>query len=325
MFSKDEVSFSLWLIFCAFLLILSGCASSTPTIHPTETAEILLTPFLSPTPSGTPNVQRSIAVTPTTLPTPTPTMMVYTIVEGDTILAIALRNGVSLEELQAANPEVNPRLLVVGSELVIPLGEIIPASPATATPIPINISSTECYLVSDGVWCFLLVKNERKRELENVTARVVLFDNLGKIIDEGSAISALNKLPAESEMPLAIFFPGSFSGETTADTAVISAQLVPRNDERYLNAWIEVDEIDLVDGGLQAIVSGTYGIPKKSSPGNITWIVGIAYDSDGNVVGVRKFEQFGLLEPGTNQEFSLDIFSVGPKIADVKTLVEIRP
>lgn len=241
------------------------------------------------------------------------------------MLAIALRNGISLEELQGVNPEVNPRLLIVGTELIIPLGEIIPTSPMTATPVPINIARTDCYVVLDGIWCFLLVKNDRSRELENLTARVILFDNDEDIIAEGVAISALNKLPAEGELPLVIFFPGSFSEEFTAITTVLSVQKVPKNDDRYLNAWLEVDEVELSEGGVQAGVKGIYGIPAKSLPGNITWIVATAYDDEGNVVGVRKVEHFSFLEPGASQEFSLDIFSVGPTIAEVKTMVEIRP
>jgi len=225
---------------------------------------------------------------------------VYTIVEGDTMLAIALRNGVSLEELQGANPEVNPRLLSVGTELIIPLGESIPASPMTATPVPIDIASTDCYVVPDGIWCFLLVKNERSRELENLSARVVLYDANGDIIAEGVAIAALNKIPVEGEIPLVTFFPGSFSGEITSLTSVLSVQRVPKNDDRYLNAWLEVDEMELAEGGLQASIKGIYGIPAKSMPGNIAWIVGTAYDDEGNVVGVRKIEYLGPLEPGTS-------------------------
>lgn len=316
---------ALWLGFSALLMTLSSCVSVPPSVQPTDSPEIFITSNVSPTPSATQPVRTSVAITPTHLPTPTPTPIVYTIVEGDTMLAIALQNGINLEELQGANPEVNPRLLVVGTELIIPLGEIIPSSPMTATPVPINIPSTDCHVLPDGMWCFLLVRNERSRELENLSAKVVLYNNDGEMVVEGVAIAALNKLPVEGENPLTVFFPGSFDGDFTSISTVQTVQLVPRNDDRYLNAWLEVDEIELVEGGLQAGVKGSYGIPAKSLPGNITWIVGIAYDSEGNVVGVRKIEYLGILEPGASQEFSLDIFSVGPMIAEVKTMVEIRP
>jgi LysM repeat protein len=314
-----------WFIFGSFLILFCSCASPPSTIQPTESLRIDLTPFIPSTPSATMPVRTSIVDTPTNLPTPTPTQIVYTIVEGDTMLAIALRNGISLEELQGANPEVNPRLLSVGTELIIPMGDSIPASPMTATPIPLDIAGTNCYIVPDGIWCFLLLKNDSSRELENLSARVVLYDIEGDIVAEGIATAALNKLPVEGEIPLVIFFPGSFTGEITPLATVLTVQRVPKDDDRYLHAWLEVDEIEMAEGGLQASVKGTYGIPTKSIPGSIAWIVGIAYDADGNVVGVRKIEHIDDIEPGASQEFLLDIFSVGPMINEVKTVIEIRP
>ena len=306
-------------------LILPGCNAPPAPAKPTASSEAVLTPFQSPTPSESYLVPSSAVATPTSLPTPTPTPIVYTIVEGDTMLGIALRNGISLEELQAANPEVNPRLLSVGTKLIIPLGEIIPPSPMTATPIPVDIAGTECYLVPDGISCFTLVKNERGRDLENLAARVLLYDDSGEIIAEGTAISALNKLPAGAKLPLIIFFPGSFSGYIRANASILSAQLVPKNDERYLNAWLEVEEIELAEEGLQAKIIGTYGLPKKSRPGSIIWIIGVAYDGNGNVVGVRKIEQFNPLVPGMSREFTLRVYSTGPKIAEVEAFIEILP
>jgi LysM repeat protein len=324
-FSKTTVIFTLCSVGGVVFMILSGCNASPTPAQPMASSDAVLTPFQSPTPSETHLVPLSAVATPTNLPTPTPTPIVYTIVKGDTMLGIALRNGISLEELQAANPEVNPRLLSVGTDLIIPLGEIIPSSPMTATPIPVDIAGTECYLVPDGSSCFTLVNNERGRDLENLTARVLLYDDSGGIIAEGTAISALNKLPAGAKLPLVIFFSGSFPGDIRANASILSAQLVPKNDGRYLNAWLEVEEIELAEESLQAKIIGTYGLPKKSRPGRIIWIVGVAYDGSGNVVGLRKIEQFSPLEPGMNQEFTIEVYSMGPNIAEIEAFIEIMP
>jgi hypothetical protein len=40
---------------------------------------------------------------------------------------------------------------------------------------------------------------------------------------------------------------------------------------------------------------------------------------------IGKFEEFDTLEPGASREFSLEIFSLGPAIAEVETFIEIRP
>ena len=161
---------------------ISACAESPLINGPAveDTAKVI--PYWTPTASQTPVQPEMLIETPTQHPTPTQTPVVYSIVEGDTMLAIAFRYGIRLEELQAANPDVNARLLVVGTELIIPLAEVIPSNPVTATPIPIEITDTNCYLVPDGIWCFVSVKNDRSRSLENLSARVVLQDRVGESI-----------------------------------------------------------------------------------------------------------------------------------------------
>lgn len=273
----------------------------------------------------TPEVKELDLVTPTRSPSATPTPMLYTIIEGDTMLGIALRHGISLEELQAANPEVNPRLLVVGTNLVIPLGEILPENPATATPLPIEVDRTNCYLEPDGIWCYVLVKNQRARALENLSAQVVLYDLAGEILTQGTAFGPLNFVAAGQEMPLVVFFPGRFPSDFTTTANIMTGYLVPKNDDRYLNAWLEVDQVGIIESGIQAEVVGSIGLPTKSQPGNLAWILVVAYDPAGNVVGIRKVEQLGQLEPGSSQPFETTVFSLGPAISEVKSFVEVRP
>lgn len=308
-----------------FFLGLAGCIAdeTVPPIAVTKTAELIQ--YSTPTPSQTPEIKLPSLNTPTQLPTPTPTPVVYTIIDGDTMLAIALRHRISLEELQSANPDVNARLLVVGTELIIPLGDIVPSQPITATPIPINITSTNCYVAPDGIWCFVSIKNDRTRALENISARVILSEESGEFLAERTAIGAINMLPVGEELPLIVFFPGRYPSEVIATATLLTVQPVPRNDDRYLNAWLEVDEIEISQEGMQAEAAGKIGLPVKSQPGNLSWILVVAYDSDGNVVGVRKTEQFGLFEPGSSREFKINVFSLESAISEVRAFVEVRP
>ncbi len=307
------------------LLGLGSCAQNQPSLTPSPTPPIDLIPYSSPTPKREPTRSVPIVLTPTNPPTPTPTPMTYTIVEGDTMLAIALRNGIDLEDLQSANPEINPRLLSVGTVLVIPLGEIIPAVPMTATPLPVPSSTPDCYAAPDGIWCFLVVTNDRSRPLENISARIVLYNQTGEMITDGIGIAALNLVPVEEAIPLVVFFPGIQTDEITALGELITAQTVPKNDDRYLNSWIEIKQVDLSDDSMQAEVIGSYGLPKKSSPGNLVWIVAIAYDAEGRVAGIRKIEEIKPFEPGESRDFSLIVYSLDPQIAEVKVFIEARP
>jgi LysM repeat protein len=84
--------------------------------------------------------------TPTTVPDPTveePAVETnHTIAAGDTLFALSLRYGVSIEAIIAANGLANPDDLEVGQVLVIPppgtevVAEPEPTDPATEEPAP---------------------------------------------------------------------------------------------------------------------------------------------------------------------------------------------
>jgi LysM repeat protein len=61
-------------------------------------------------------------------PTPAALGQTYTVQSGDIPLTIAEQFGISVEELLAANPGLDPTGLVVGQVIVIP--------PASPTPTP---------------------------------------------------------------------------------------------------------------------------------------------------------------------------------------------
>ena len=313
------------LVSAVLVWILTGCGVDRIVTPINATKPVSLVPYATPTASLTPENTPSTQENPTQLPTPTPTPMVYTIIEGDTMLAIAFRHGISLEELQSANPDVNARLLVLGTELIIPLGDVIPSNPVTPTPIPIQISDSNCYPAPDGVWCFVSIRNDRNRPLENISAQVVLQNSSGEYLVDGVAIGAINLLPVSEELPLVVFIPGRFPTDFSASTEILTVQLLPKNDERYLNAWLEVEQVEISKSGGRAQVAGSIGLPAKSQPGSQVWILVVAYDKEGNVVGIRKTEQFRSLDPGSSKEFDIEVFSLGSPIDEVDAFVEVRP
>ena len=71
----------------------------------------------SATPSPTPRPSRSIAPTPTPAPTPS----TYVIKAGDTLSNIATEHGLTLDQLLAANPDINdPNKIAEGQQIIIP-------------------------------------------------------------------------------------------------------------------------------------------------------------------------------------------------------------
>ena len=94
----------------------AGLLAETPTATPESAA--------SPTPSPTP--------TPAATPTPTPAPQTYTVQAGDTLLGIAERFGITVEDLQSKNELADPNNIFVGQKLQLPQpGERVQAdSPA---------------------------------------------------------------------------------------------------------------------------------------------------------------------------------------------------
>lgn len=112
-------------------------ANSTPAYIPPSTG----LQYNSPSPV--------VPTAPTPTPTPTPTVSptqqtgkVYTVVAGDNLSTIAQRNGMTLQQLQALNPEItNPNLIKLGQQIKLGAGttptqtpQQTPTTPTAPTP-----------------------------------------------------------------------------------------------------------------------------------------------------------------------------------------------
>src|SRR6266536_4873306 len=94
---------------------LAGCAAP-PTDLAAPSAVLLPLPSATLRPAGPAGTQAAgPPPTPVIIATPTPTAtpVTYAVQAGETLLGIAIRFGVSLEALQAANPTVEARFLTI--------------------------------------------------------------------------------------------------------------------------------------------------------------------------------------------------------------------
>ena len=97
-------------------------------LTPQVTLHVTALPTATDAPVSTPGA--SPAPLRTDAPTATPPVTAYTVVEGDTLWDIAVRFGLSLDTLIAANPQINPDLLSLGMTLNIPApGAVLPPVP----------------------------------------------------------------------------------------------------------------------------------------------------------------------------------------------------
>ena len=253
-------------------------------------------------------------------PAPTATPFLHTIGKDETMLGIAYLYGISLADLQAANPEVDPHFLSVGKQLVIPIsGEILETLP-TPTAIPVHTERPQCYRTGEGgAWCILVVRNETENSVENLSAWIGLFTSQGKNIANKVAYAPLNLLLPGNTIPLMTYFDPSIPEEFEVQAELLSGLAVSTDDQRYLVLEVNIAKSVISPDGRQAEVSGEVILPEGSTTASHLWVLVLAYDSMGNLVGARKWESTG------DTRFGLSVYSMAGTIDHVEVLTEGRP
>jgi LysM repeat protein len=240
--------------------------------------------------------------------------------------SIALKFGVSLDDLQAANPEVNPSAMSVGQVLKIPSNPDNPSGEPTPTPAPFVIQQIKCYPTTNrGMWCFVLAYNDTFDFMENLSAQVTLVDSNQNVLASQAAFLPLNILPPNTSLPLTVYFPPDIPFDAKPQVQVLTAIRLLPNDTRYIPATVNNTLVQVNADGYSAQVSGLVLSLSQASVANQVWVAVTAYDEAGSVVGVRRWESSASLNPNASLPFALMISSVGGGIARVEFAVEARP
>jgi LysM repeat protein len=113
-------------------------STATATATPTATATATPTETATPTPTDTP----TITVTPTAS-----APFLYTVGEGDSLSAISTRFAVDLLTILALNPGLNPNLISIGQQILIPAPD---TQLPTSTPVPETCRGIQQYTVKQG-------------------------------------------------------------------------------------------------------------------------------------------------------------------------------
>src|SRR5512137_361100 len=208
-----------WSIFLIpmLFLALASCSPETGSNQSgasTPTFEFYRTD--TPTPSQTPTAPG----TATPLPSPSPTPRTHAIAKGDTFSGIAFQFGVSIPALQAANPGLDPNILIVGTVVFIPP----PGTPESGTPdipsptpVSLQVAKPVCYRSADGgLWCFAEVTNTQPFAVESVSGSIRIAGEDGQVHSMDAAL-ILDVLPAGASLPVAAFFPAGTSDPVSTD------------------------------------------------------------------------------------------------------------
>jgi hypothetical protein len=309
-------------------LAISGCSASPQALTSTPTASITpaLTAYHTPTPSLTPSGQPPTA---TPLPTATATVFKYAVGKDDDMFGLSLRFGVDVHAIETANPSVYPNSMGEGTVLIIPLTPTPPTP--TASPAPgqapssdVSITPPHCYPdAKDGLWCLALVRNQGAGALENVSVVIRLTPGSGGQPSEQTVYTPLDVLAKGAALPVAVYFDPPAAARAQIEAQPIGSLPLAADDPRY--TALQPIGVETKVDGMSAAVSGKLAPSTVSGSAKSAWVLAVAYDADGDPVGLRKWESGEIAQGITATSplpFSLTVYDLGPAIDHVEILAE---
>lgn len=327
-----QIKFSVFLL---VTIMIAGCAQiETPQPTVSSVPVVTLEPYISDTPTLTAIPTEVVTPSPIPTATSTPPPIYYSVKDKDDMYGIAFRFGISPEMLMTANPTVNPRFMGVGTLLLIPITPQANNSPTptitpTATPsYPFSkLHDPVCYPDgSAGLYCFILVENDTEQALENISGTITLIDSDTQTTRLSEfAIMPLNILPAQTTLPMVAHFSAPIPLSYRLEFGIDVVLPVPENDSRYIEAIIESKTVTLSQDGRSASVNGKVYLANQETSAGSLWILAVAYDEDGRVVGVRRWEAQEELKPTESQSFQMIVYSLGQAIDRIELITEARP
>ncbi|MGC8855320.1 MAG: LysM peptidoglycan-binding domain-containing protein [Anaerolineae bacterium] len=302
---------------------LAACALPPTPVIPSWPSPL---PYHTASPSPTATFWAGATESEATPVVPTPTPFTYTVQRGDTMIGIAEKFGVSLDALQAANPQVSANAMPVGTVLNIPSSPANPSGEEMPVPAPLTVQQVQCFAdLAQGRWCFVLVHNDFADFMENISAQVILLDEKGQAVATQTAFLPLNILPPGMSLPLATYFAPPIAGEVRAEAQVLTAIRLLPGDERYLPATLDNVLVEVDSSGRVAQVRGEIWLPEKSKAATLVWVAAVAYDENDRVTGVRRWDADAGISPGGRLPFFLTVASLGGAVKRVEVAVEARP
>ncbi|PKO01653.1 MAG: hypothetical protein CVU43_12015 [Chloroflexi bacterium HGW-Chloroflexi-5] len=323
------------ILITASILLLAGCQQDTT---PTPVTSLFpgeaLTPFATPTITPTATATQPVVATETLVPTMTSTPVTYISKSNDSLWSIAAKNGLTLDEIKAANPDVNPYLLGPGTVIFIPAANGQSVAPTqnlpVATPWPMTFSDPLCTPSrSGGTYCFAELLNPQPMMLDGLSAQFSLTDLATGEVLSRPALVPLNRLASGGTLPLFAYFPPPVAVSPQIGLQLLTATSVnlTGTPTALQSALVIVDQsgINISTNGLSVVINtqakfeGVEGVTGK------IWIAAVAYDAAGKIVGIRRFVSPGAVNPGEWMPFTLNIYSIGEKIDRVDLFGEVNP
>ena len=303
------------------VLLLCGCGQviTAPTPTPMATTAPVNLPMVTPRPTSTPAPSTPA---PTSTLTSTPTPVIHKVQAGDTLIDIAKQYAISAEALQEANAILNPQLLQIGQELVIPREDraLAETPTSTPTPLPFEVKGLGFYETPAGsLWCLGEVDNTSGQDIERVQVEVSLYDEEDKVLAMESAFVALEIIPQEGKVPFAILFANPPTSFAKYQAIALSGDPVTYLGNRYLDLTITKQQGE--SEGHFFTVEGWVQNTGQANAATVTALV-TAYDAHGRVTGFRQGDLENAPAIGESSPFQVNLLPFGGTVVTYAVQVQ---
>jgi len=310
----------------AALVFLVQCQSDPPDAGGTAVAHPSATPIppigvalVTQAPPTAVVQQTTPTPRPSPTATPSPTPIVYLVAEGDTLLGIAIARGVSVEEIEALNPGVQPQLLQIGQALILPPPTQVDYTGliGTAVPIQVRVSQIQTYRTPGGaVWLLGEVVNEGAAPVDNVTLALELPDAAGGPPASATAWAGAAVIPPGGRAPFGVLLAAAPAEIGAPSVTVAGGDTVVDLGSRYLD--LAVSETAVSTEGDRAQISGQ--VQNVGDAVAAVILVASLYDAQGNLAGFQKLTLPEPLPPGETRPFQIEAAPPGGTAVTVQVI-----
>ena len=304
-------------------LLNAGCNSVQPdsAIQATST---LVAYNIRPSPTYSTLSTKPAVITPSG---PTATPFAHIVQQGETLLGIAIRYGVTLDDLLIINPGVDPRILSVGQNVLIPGpgGEPIELLLPTPTPVPLKVDQVYCFpATGEAVRCLTKITSSQTDPLEGIAVQISLLDAVGDLITQSNAYALTRWLPENQTTVLEATFDVDLKSIAFAQAELLSAVQVSNLDERLLQVEVtQLSIVRLVDSQLYRFEGLIKMLEEAQEDEVFLTLQAFGYNAMGEPVGTKTL-QVQIQSEDFPYPFELPLFSLGGEIDDFDLLVEAQ-
>ena len=308
---------------------MASCSAEENAVVSSEIDSGKLTPYYTATPTATIVASdNAIMATSTPLPTLTPTPRVHVIESGEDLGGIAYSYGVNVSKILEYNPDIDPYLLSIGTQLIIPAPDDSPEETSSIpTPVAALLGNADCYEdSSQGFWCFSELVNEQSFDIESVSVVFTVRDGNGEEVDRKVITTPLKRIRAASTMPVAAYFRMQYLTTYQVGVDLATALAVEEGSQRYpAETEILDQDINIDETGRTASVTGRVSITSDQEQNSKVWILGIAYNDGDRIIGLRQWVS-GEVTAGEDIGFLMKVYSLGGTTIDhVEVIADAYP